>query len=163
MELDVIRYSDNGDSTLGLLFINSKWESYTLEDEHRDVKVKGETRIPAGRYQIKFRTVGGFHGKYVIQYGAEWHKGMLELQNVPNFKYILIHAGNHEGHTAGCLLVGETSNDNKDEKGFIGASRDAYKDIYPQVRDALIAGEEVWITYHDFDKHYILRDVLRTF
>ena len=35
--------------------------AYTLEDEQRDVKVYGETRIPAGTYKLKLRTVGGFH------------------------------------------------------------------------------------------------------
>jgi hypothetical protein len=85
--------------------------------KHRDVKVKGETRIPAGRYQVTLRTEGGFHSKYSEKYG-EMHKGMLWVRDVPGFEYILIHTGNTDEHTAGCLLVGNTS----DLKGFVGSS-----------------------------------------
>jgi len=155
MKLDVLRYSDNGNSTLGLLFVDEKFECYTLEDEHRDVKVRGETRIPSGAYQVTFRNEGGFDARYKARYG-DFHKGMLWVRDVPGFEYILIHAGNHEGHTAGCLLVGDTSNDNKDTKGFVGASRAAYEDLYPKVSEALLNNESVQIRYHDLDRTFPL-------
>jgi len=151
MELKVLRYSDNGSDTLGLLFVDGQFNSYTLEDEHRDEKVRGDTRIPEGRYQIVFRKEGGFHSRYANKYGS-FHKGMLHIINVPNFEYILIHTGNHEGHTAGCLLVGDSANDNSREKGFIGSSVQAYKEFYPKVAEALECEEEVWITYVDLER-----------
>ena len=55
MEILLLRYSDDGDSTMGLLFIDGKFECHTLEDEHRDVKKPGETRIPEGKYKVNFR------------------------------------------------------------------------------------------------------------
>jgi hypothetical protein len=77
---------------------------------------------------------------------------MLELQDVPNFQYILIHTGNTDEHTAGCLLVGETQQDlDKGKDGFVGGSGDAYKKLYPKVRDALLAGEKVTIKYSDIN------------
>jgi hypothetical protein len=77
---------------------------------------------------------------------------MLELQDVPNFTYILIHTGNTDEHTAGCLLVGETQQDlDKGKDGFVGGSGDAYKKFYPKVRDALNAGEKVTIRYSDIN------------
>ena len=100
MKLNVVRTQFGKDATNGLLFVNGVFEAFTLEDEIRDVKVKGETAIPLGEYEIKLRTVGGFHTKYTSKYGAAFHKGMLELQNVPNFQYILIHTGNTDSHTA---------------------------------------------------------------
>ena len=107
MKLKVIRYHSTEDYTLGMLLNVSKgveFLAYTLEDEHRDVKVKGETRIPAGRYQVTLRTEGGFHSKYSEKY-KEMHKGMLWLRDVPGFEYILIHTGNTDEHTAGCLFI----------------------------------------------------------
>ena len=144
MELIVDRYNSESDYTDGLLFINGKFECYTLEDEYREVKVKGETRIPNGTYKIELRVVGGFHNKYSSKYGSSFHKGMLWVKDVPNFEYILIHTGNTDEHTAGCLIVGSTA-DNK--KGFIGASVNAYKSLYPKVLKALQNNEEVYITY----------------
>ena len=47
MKLKVYRYSSQSQTTLGALQIDGKFECYTLEDQHQDVKVKGETRIPA--------------------------------------------------------------------------------------------------------------------
>ena len=80
------------------------------------------------------------------------HKGMLWLQDVPNFKWILIHTGNQDSHTAGCLLIGETQQDlDKGKDGFIGGSGDAYKKMYPKVADALLAGEKVTIKYSNIN------------
>lgn len=144
MKLIVDRYNSESDYTDGLLFIDGKFECYTIEDEFREVKVSGETRIPDGTYKIELRTVGGFHNKYSIKYGSSFHKGMLWVKDVPNFEYILIHTGNTDEHTAGCLIVGSTADNNK---GFIGASVSAYKSLYPKVLNALQNNEEVSITY----------------
>jgi hypothetical protein len=147
MKLDVVRTQFGKDATNGMLFINGLFECFTLEDEYRDVKVAGETCIPDGEYEIKLRTVGGFHEKYTKRYGA-LHKGMLWLQDVPNFKWILIHTGNTDEHTAGCLLLGETQQDlDKGKDGFVGGSGDAYKKMYPKVAKELLLGNKVTIKY----------------
>lgn len=152
MKLDVVRTQFGKDATNGMLFVDGVFECFTLEDEVRDVKVMSETAIPLGEYEIKFRNVGGFDTKYKARYGSTFHKGMLELQDVPNFKYILIHTGNTDQHTAGCLLIGETQQDlDKGKDGFIGGSGDAYKKFYPKVRDALINKEKVTIKYSNIN------------
>ena len=79
------------------------------------------------------------------------HKGMLHVQNVPGFEYILIHCGNTDDNTEGCLLVGNTSKENLTRDGFIGESVNAYKRIYPSIANALVSGESVSITYIDYD------------
>ena len=149
MKLYVIRTQHGSDATNGLLYVETEIEAYTLEDQVRDgAKVMSETAIPLGTYEIKFRNIGGYDSKYRSRYGTDWHRGMLELQDVPNFKYILIHTGNTDSHTSGCLLIGETQQDlDKGKDGFIGGSGDAYKKFYPKVRDALLAGEKVTIQY----------------
>jgi hypothetical protein len=155
MKLEVLRVSSQKDSTNGLLFDTTaerKFLCYTLEDEHRNEKVKHETRIPEGNYKIKLRKVGSFHSKYAAKYGS-MHKGMLHVQDVPGFEYILIHTGNTDEHTSGCLLVGDTQQQNvtKSKSGFIGASVDAYKRIYSPIAEALERGDEVEISYIDYD------------
>ena len=156
MKLIVLRFSSQRDSTSGLLFLEDEFGlnflCYTLEDEHRNKKIKGETRIPEGTYNITLRKVGGFHSKYATKYGS-MHKGMLWVRDVPGFEYILIHTGNTDEHTKGCLLVGDTQQQNisKSKSGFIGASVDAYKRIYPSIADAILRGEHVEISYVDFD------------
>jgi len=153
MKLDVIRTQFGEDATNGILLIDGVFESFCLEDQVRDgQKQMGETAIPLGEYEIKFRTIGGYDAKYQKKYGTTWHKGMLELQDVPNFKYILIHTGNTDEHTAGCLLVGETQQDlDRGKDGFVGGSGDAYKKMYPKVRDALLNGEKVTIKYSNIN------------
>lgn len=145
MEVKVLRYGFDLDCTIGLMFINDVFEAYTLEDEYREPKVYGETCIPDGRYRIVLRAYGGFHARYLEKFGADFHKGMLEVSNVPNFKDILIHIGNTDEDTAGCLLVG-----NRAElpiNNYIGDSTNAYKRIYSQIIDAILGGEPVYITY----------------
>jgi hypothetical protein len=155
VELEVLRFSSQEDSTSGLLFeiseLGRKFLCYTLEDERRALKVRGETRVPAGTYNIKLRKEGGFNAKYTKKYGG-FHRGMLHICDVPNFEYILIHTGNTDEHTAGCLLVGDSQENNVIIKdGFIGKSGNAYKRIYPAIAKAIELNEEVTITYIDHD------------
>ena len=150
MKLEVLRFSNGEDSTSGLLFdvtTERVFLAYTLEDEYRDNKISGETRIPDGVYKIGFRKEGGFHSKYKKRFPSI-HKGMLQVNDVPDFDFILIHCGNTDEHTAGCLLVGDSQVNNMVQKdGFIGESTQAYKRIYPPIAEALESGEEVIITY----------------
>ena len=154
MKLQVLRFNSQSDSTNGLLFDvtnGTKFLCYTLEDEKRDVKVMSETRIPAGVYSIHLRKEGGFHARYTKKYGR-MHKGMLHVQDVPNFKWILIHTGNTDEHTAGCLILGDSQENNTLIKdGFIGKSTQAYKRVYPPIAEALENGEDVTIEYIDLD------------
>ena len=152
--LEVLRYSSGADSTLGVLSEvgpeGREFLAYTLEDEWREEKVSAETRIPEGTYDIKLRTTGGFHSRYANKFG-DWHKGMLHVQDVPGFEYILIHTGNTDEHTMGCLLVADTSQQNITKEGFIGASTSAYKRIYPSLAKWLVDGNKLNITYIDYD------------
>ena len=155
MELEVLRFSSQEDSTNGILFDVTdgvrKFLCYTLEDEHREDKVMGETRIPSGTYNITLRTTGGFHGRYKKKYG-EMHKGMLWVRDVPNFEYILIHTGNTDEHTAGCLLLGDSQQANfGSSNGMVGSSVNAYKRVYPPIAKALEEGGSVSITYTNYD------------
>lgn len=163
MKLEVIRFNKGKDSTNGLLFDISdgprRFLCYTLEDESREKKVYGETCIPEGEYQINFRTEGGYHAKYSKRF-ADIHMGMLEVCDVPNFKYILLHCGNTDEDTAGCLLLGDTQENNDIKKnGFIGKSTQAYKRVYPKIAKAIKEGEEVTITYRDFNECLLLSPI----
>jgi len=155
MKLEVIRFSSQADCTHGLLFeltdVGRNFLCYTLEDERRALKVKGETRIPAGTYNIELRKEGGFHGRYSKKY-PDIHIGMLHIVDVPNFEYILIHTGNTDEHTAGCLIVGDSQENNVILKdGFVGKSVNAYKRIYPRNAKAIEKGDSVTISYIDYD------------
>ena len=155
MKLEVLRISSQDDSTSGILFdvVNGKRKflCYTLEDEQRDVKVWGETRIPAGTYKLKLRTEGGFHSRYTGKYG-DWHKGMIWVQDVPGFEFILWHTGNTDESTAGCLILGQTQESNLIKPdGWVGSSVSAYKFVYPRVSEAILSGQDVEVTYIDYD------------
>ena len=155
MKLIVLRFSSEADSTHGLLFehteVGKKFLCYTLEDERRALKVRGETRVPAGTYKIELRKEGGFHERYTKKYPGI-HRGMLHVTDVPNFEYILIHTGNTDEHTSGCLLVADSQENNQLlPDGFIGKSVNAYKRIYPRIAAAISNGEEVYIEYIDHD------------
>ena len=160
MNLEVIRFSSGTDSTNGILFETiqqgneidgifkqTKFLAYTLEDEQRNEKVFGETRIPNGAYKLGLRKVGGYHARYSKRF-PHIHIGMLHVLDVPGFEYILIHCGNTDEHTAGCLLVGDSQENNQiTTDGFIGKSTQAYKRIYPRIAEAIECGENVTITY----------------
>ena len=106
-----------------------------------------ETCIPEGTYDIKLRTTGGFHARYAAKYGI-MHHGMLHIQDVPGFEYILIHTGNTDENTSGCLILGNTQQDlDVSQDGFVGSSVAAYKRFYPKVAGELLKGNDVTIEY----------------
>ena len=144
MKILVDRYNTTSTHTDGLLFIDGKFECYTLEDTFREEKVKGETRIPNGTYKVELREVGGFHSKYLAKYGDTFHKGMLWIRNIPNFEYVLIHEGNDPSSTSGCLLLGSTADK---DKAFIGGSSIAYSQAYKKIIKAFENNEKVHIVY----------------
>ena len=106
MKITVNRIYSTEDATLSLVGVDGQFFCFGLEDEYREEKVPKETRIPAGTYPVRLRTEGGLHGRYRRRF-SDIHQGMLHVQDVPGFEYILIHVGNTDEDTAGCLLVGE--------------------------------------------------------
>jgi hypothetical protein len=138
MELLLTRLKDNGISTIGTLG-DEKHFIYTIEDTYRENKIWGKTCIPLGTYEIKLRTEGLKHEEYKKKFS--FHRGMLWLQDVPNFEYVLIHIGNTAEDTNGCILVGSNVvNDN-----FISGSSIAYVRLYFHVMRAFDSGEKVYI------------------
>lgn len=149
MELLLKRFTSDEQSTLGIMYVNGIKECVTLEDEKRTIKVPGETRIPAGRYEVKFRKVdSGLTLKYRQRFPA-WFQYHLELQGVPDFQYVYIHIGNTEKETDGCILVGKGYTINKNGADTISQSTAAYEQLYRKVSTALNRGERVFITVQD--------------
>jgi hypothetical protein len=133
---------------MGALQVDGRFQCYTIEDGGHFEKVAGETRIPAGTYEVLLRNEGGRTKEYAEDY-PEMHRGMLWLQDVPGFEWVYIHRGNTAEHTEGCILVGDAPNNNTLKEGFCGSSGDAYQRIYPTVAGAIESGESVLVTVRD--------------
>ena len=67
---------------------------------------------------------------------------MLHLKDVPGFEGVMIHVGNTDRDTAGCILVGDMAI----ASGELGQSVVAYRRIYGMIANAILAGEPVSIT-----------------
>jgi len=136
MKLELKRFSSGTDSTLGILLADGVFECFTLEDEYRTDKVKGETRIPAGTYKVEKREVlSGLTEKYRKKY--PWFDFHFMLQDVPNFQYVYIHIGNDDDHTDGCLLVGDSIKSNRfNNDNNLTTSGPAFKRLYQKMSDA---------------------------
>lgn len=147
MDLKLYRFHASNEDTIGMLFVDGIFGCFTLEDQKQTVKVPSETRIPVGRYRIFLRTEGKHHIQYAAKFPAI-HKGMLHLQNVPGFEYILIHIGNTDKDTQGCLLIGDDVRYNALGASRIENSQQAYIRIYPIIAQAIIA-DSAWIEIVD--------------
>lgn len=71
---------------------------YTLEDAVRYEKIPKITAIPLGLYRV------------VLRWSNRCQRVVPALLDVPNFTLILIHSGNTEADTEGCVLVGFSFN-----------------------------------------------------
>lgn len=148
----LLRFASAEESTLGLIY---RWAGsalsfrcFTLEDQFNSPKVPGETRIPVGRYEIRLRDAGGMNEDYKQRFS--FHRGMLHLQEVPEFTWIYLHVGNFEHQTEGCILVGDGAIQNVTEIGQVTSSVAAYTRLYQEIVEAMDGGEAVWITIEDF-------------
>lgn len=107
MELNVKRIARKDGYTIGRLFINNEYFCDTLEDTDRGLKdtmqvneilakkVKGQTAIPTGKYDV------------ILTFSPRFKRVLPLLLNVPGYQYIRVHHGNLPSSTDGCLLVGE--------------------------------------------------------
>ena len=144
MKITIVRIYSNSVYTFGMLCINGVFECYTLEDEHRTVKVYSETRIPAGSYKVSLHNGSRFTARYKKMFPD--HAGMLLLNNVPGFSGILIHIGNTDKDTAGCILLGKS---HELGKNMVGFSKIAYKSFYFKVLAAIRSGSVVTVRVED--------------
>lgn len=135
MKLELIRDQKTKSCTFGKLFVNGKFFCYTLEDIIREKKVKHQTAIDAGKYQV------------VINYSIRFKKMMPLLINVPNFEGIRIHAGNTHANTSGCILLGRE----KGEECLID-SKSVFSEFMEILTDALIDEKCVIIITNEFPK-----------
>jgi hypothetical protein len=144
----VTRFVSDDDSTASLVAVDDEFVCFGIEDEKRAHKIPAETRIPAGCYPVVLRHYGGFHKKYLLKF-PDWHEGMLEICHVPLFSDVLIHIGNTEADTAGCLLVNAgVSTAGGRIRG--SASAEAYKRLYSKIVQAALA-KDLYIEFTDED------------
>jgi Family of unknown function (DUF5675)/Phage tail lysozyme len=124
MRLKLERNVFTDESTIGKLFVDGRFECFTLEDKVRPVKIPKITAIPTGTY--------GVH----LTFSPRFQRVVPAIEQVPNFLGIRIHAGNTAGHTEGCVLVGQRAGSN-----IIHDSRPAYRQLFDKLRDGTEAGQ----------------------
>ena len=141
MELRLERKYRNNNYCIDKLYINGKYFSEVLEDpdrgltdtmsleEIKKIKIKGNTCIPYGTYNI------------TITYSPRFKKNLPLLNNVKGFDGIRIHSGNKPQDTEGCLLPGFNK-----VKGQVIDSRVTTDKLIAQIQQALNKGEKVTIT-----------------
>lgn len=129
MELFLKRTVKTDKSTIGEMSVGDVFECYILEDVERDVKIKGKTAIPKGRYKVE------------ITMSARFKKLLPILVGVPNFEGVRIHPGNTAEDTEGCLLPGTS-------KGvdFVGSSKIAFGHLFDKITYSIENGKEVHLT-----------------
>jgi hypothetical protein len=130
MQVTLHRTIATDKSTIGELFVDGVFECFTLEDVVRDVKIFGETAIPAGTYEV------------ILNHSPRFGKIMPRLLEVPNFTGILIHKGNTPENTHGCILVGKDRTEDR-----ILHSTEAYNTLFTKLWDAIkVNGQQAHIT-----------------
>jgi hypothetical protein len=136
MTFRLIREPSTGGATLGVLFCDGAFFSFTLEDEIRERagepvaawKVPGRTAIPAGRYQVR------------ATWSPKFDRVLPLLVDVPGFEGIRVHRGNRPADTEGCLLVGFQR-----AQAAVRESTPAEIEIVRRVEREEDAGRQVWI------------------
>jgi hypothetical protein len=129
MQLEVRRKTFTVRSTIGELYVDGKFECYTLEDVVRyTTKVFGQTAIPAGVYKV------------IITFSNHFKKDLPLLVNVPNYEGVRIHSGNTDADTEGCILVGTVA-----APDYVGNSRVAFNRLFAKLK---AAKDTITLTIH---------------
>lgn len=151
MELIVDRKWKKQTYTISNLTIDGEWFCNVLEDTDRDLddsmpesKIKrlkkpSITAIPRGTYEITLDVTSPKYSK--VSFYKEVCDGKVpRLLNVKGFEGILIHAGNTEYDSSGCLLVGVNL-----VKGKVLNSRETFKKLFNLLKDKKTKGEKIII------------------
>jgi hypothetical protein len=136
MRLRLIREPSVNGATLGSLYVNFVWFSWTLEDEIREVpgvsvaawKIRKETAIPSGLYQVTITESQRFKRRLPLVLDVAWFEG------------IRIHPGNTKADTDGCILPGRIRG-----SGEVGQSRDAFDALFARMERAHQIGQVISI------------------
>lgn len=133
MKLKLTRRFKGSDYTIGQLFMDGVCFCDTLEDRVRNMpveaKVPGATAIPTGTYQV------------IVNRSPKFGRELPRLVDVPYFEGVLIHRGNTNQDTAGCILVGENK-----QKGKVINSTSYELSLTTSIKSAISRGESVTIT-----------------
>ena len=143
-------------------------KGFGVEDEKRDVKVFGETRIGAGTYLLSLTDSHKFSKEYYrdengnLMLAKDWNLAkpevkaifkfpheLITVNGVKNFDRILWHWGNTDIDTHGCYIVGSVFGKTKGRDGVLN-SRKKYTEIYPLIFRAIKSGI-VKVTYIDHE------------
>ena len=135
MNLVLKRDTYTSATTTGSLYVDGVFECFTLEDTYRELadgtvqKIQDATAIPNGTYPIE------------IIFSPHFNRLMPHVMNVPQFEGVLIHWGNTDLDTHGCILVGQDR-----AVDAISNSRAAFALLFPKIQVALTAGQPVTLT-----------------
>jgi hypothetical protein len=140
METRIIRVAQGQHSTLSHLYINGLFASYLLEDRIREIKIPGQTCIPTGEFRLILNKTSGMHARYLAEY-PKMHKGMVEIDGLPNFDLVFFHKGNTHLDTRGCPLIAhywmQICTDYK-----VLMSDFAYQQVYPKLVEQILLGND---------------------
>lgn len=138
---------------IGKLYIDGVLFCETLEDKDRgltssmspgqikSLKKAGVTAIPTGTYHVRMDMVSNRFSKNAW-YRNNCHGAKLpRLENVPGFEGILIHPGNTDKDTEGCILVGQNK-----VTGKVINSKETFLQLYNKMYSAYQKGDKIDIT-----------------
>lgn len=151
MELTLKRIAKKETYTIGKLYVDGTYFCDTIEDKDRGLnsrmalaeikrkKVYGQTAIPAGKYEVMMDICSPTYSQKPKW--KEYNGGFMpRLKDVPGYSGVLMHPGNTEKDTYGCLLVGENK-----VVGKVINSEATFKRLYPVLLDAHNRGEIITI------------------
>lgn len=139
MELTLKRIYTNNRYTIGHLYVDGVYQCDTLEDTDRGLdqnmpideiirkKVYSRTAIPTGRYDINLNIFSPSKGNKE-PYKTLCKGKIPRIMNIPAWEGVLIHIGNTENDTAGCLLVGYNT-----VKGKVLNSKKCFIELYTKL------------------------------
>ncbi|ECX9813110.1 hypothetical protein F6295_08640 [Campylobacter coli] len=104
------------------------FECFSLEENKEGVERNKDLRIPEGIYDLKRHSPSRFENT-LRSITKKYDDTMINVFNekVPFDRHILIHWGNTDKDTKGCILLGLTKDNNNES---IGQSRQACKEFY---------------------------------
>lgn len=104
------------------------FECFSLEEDKEGLESGKDLRIPEGNYNLRRHTPSRFENT-LRSITKKDDDTMINVYNdeVPASRAILIHWGNTDKDTKGCILLGLTKDNNNES---VGQSRQACKEFY---------------------------------
>lgn len=145
--LSLLRYSDDGNFTTGMLYLKDEFFCFTIEEPEGQPGISPDGRISPGKYPLGFDlNETDFTLKYRQKFN--WFKFHLQIKKTGKDSQAYIHCGCTNSETINGIMIVSNA-DETNVTTLLKNSERLYEHLYSEISDLINKGEPIFIQIYN--------------